>query len=261
MYFYPLFSGSSGNCYVVSHEGTIILLDAGLPGKKITEALALCRIDPREIDAIVVTHEHRDHVSGVGVLSRRYDIPVYTNVNTWEAMTPIIGDIAPKNTRIIDTGRDFFIGSVNVYPFAIPHDCAEPVAYSFHAGKRKLTCATDIGHVTQAVEAQLQGSDLLLIESNHDTDMLNACSYPASLKRRILGNHGHLSNENCGKLLVRLANQGLSRAILGHLSRESNTEERAYSSAADTLLKSGIGKADFELSVAHRDRVLGKFEV
>ncbi len=261
MYLYPLFSGSSGNCSVIRHGKSTILLDAGLTGAAITKALVSCRISPDNIDAILVTHEHSDHIKGVGVLSRKYGIPVYANAKTWEVMTPLIGNISGRHIRIFDTGHDFFIGDINIRPFSIPHDCIEPVAYSFHAGGRKLSVATDIGHITPSVESELKNSDLVLIESNHDIDMLRNGSYPAHLKKRILGSNGHLSNESCGDLLTELSKHGLKRAILGHLSNENNTEFLASSTVRNVLNRHGISSKEFSLCVAHRDRILGIFEV
>lgn len=260
MQIYPLFSGSSGNCTLVEHNNTRLLIDVGVTGKAVFSALSQCDIDPSAIDAILVTHEHSDHIKGVGIVSRKLDIPIYANASTWYEMQGKIGEVAEKNIRVFDTNCDFSLKDINILPFSIPHDTAEPVAFSFNAGNKKLTVATDIGHITSDIEGVMKGSDILLLESNHDVDMLKKGPYPAVLKKRILGLKGHLSNEVCGNTLVKLYLSGVKRVILGHLSNENNTEELAYTTVSQILAQSGIG-SDYSLKIAHRDRVCGRFEV
>ena len=259
MYLYPLYSGSSGNSTLIEHKNTTLLVDAGVSGKSIVSALISCDTRPESLSAILVTHEHTDHIKSVGTLSRKFDIPIFANSATWEAMTGKIGEVSEKNIRVFDTSRDFCIGDINILPFSIPHDAADPVAFSFSAGKARASVATDIGHVTSEIFSILSKNDIILIESNHDIDMLKKGIYPDTLKRRILGDKGHLSNESCATLLTSLYNTGVKRAILGHLSRENNTEELAYTIASRTISNAGIG--DYMLNIAHRDRVCGKFEV
>lgn len=260
MNLYPLFSGSTGNCTLLESGDTKILIDAGLAGKTICEALHFCGIDPATLSALVITHEHIDHVKGAGILSRKFGLPVYANEGTWEGMRNKLGKIDESLCRTFDTDKSFCIDNVDITPVSIPHDTNDPVAFTFTAAGKKISVATDIGHVTKKVEKALSGSDLLLMEANHDVEMLKNGPYPKELQDRILSNHGHLSNEKCGELLCRLYNTGVKRSILGHLSRENNTERLALETVSSLLAESGIGR-DYMLKVAHYDRVSGKFEV
>ena len=261
MKFSPLYSGSSGNCSVVSSGKTNILVDAGMTGKAITSALSDVGVDPKSLSAIVVTHEHSDHIKGIGILSRKYDIPVYANEGTWRAMHPLVGDVAMKNIRTFVTGQNFYIGDVDLTPFPISHDAAEPVGYAFFNKGVRLVYMTDTGCVTEALRETAAGADLLFLESNHDLDMLKNGPYPFQLKKRILSEKGHLSNAAAGSTLVKLYSTGVRRVILAHLSRENNTEPIAYSSVRQSLTDGGIAEKDFFLAVAHRDRVTGIFEL
>lgn len=261
MKFSPLYSGSSGNCSVVSSGKTNILVDAGMTGKAITSALSDVGVDPKSLSAIVVTHEHSDHIKGIGILSRKYDIPVYANEGTWRAMHPLVGDVAMKNIRTFVTGQNFYIGDVDLTPFPISHDAAEPVGYAFFNKGVRLVYMTDTGCVTEALRETAAGADLLFLESNHDLDMLKNGPYPFQLKKRILSEKGHLSNAVAGSTLVKLYSTGVRRVILAHLSRENNTEPIAYSTVRQSLTDGGIAEKDFFLAVAHRDRVTGIFEL
>ena len=214
--FVPLFSGSSGNSLYLRMGQTRLLVDAGLPGKRITDELSRIEVAPASLDAILVTHEHSDHVQGVGILSRRFHLPIYATEGTWRGMETKIGKIAPENRRVLMGGRDFFLGDVNVMPFDIPHDAEEPVGYAFEAGGIKAAVATDLGHLSEDWLSWLPGCDLLLLESNHDPDMLAAGRYPYELQRRSRGAKGHLSNEDAGRAAVELAKCGARHIILGH---------------------------------------------
>ncbi len=261
MKFSPLFSGSSGNCSVVSAGGTNILVDAGMTGKAIVSALDDVGLSPQDISAIVVTHEHIDHVKGVGVLSRKFDIPVYANEGTWVAASPLIGTIAMRNIRTFVTGQDFYVGDIDVTPFPVSHDAAEPVGYRFFNKGVRLVCMTDTGFAPQRLRDEAAGADLIYLESNHDIDMLKNGPYPYQLKKRILSDKGHLSNDAAGELLTKLYTTGVRRAILAHLSSENNTERTAYDTVRSALEESGVGERDFFLTVAHRDRVTGIFDI
>lgn len=261
MRFSPLYSSSSGNCSVISAGKTKVLVDAGLTGKAIDSALADVGLSPSELDAILVTHEHADHIKSVGVLSRRYNLPVYANEGTWKAMADQIGGISFGNVRAFITGQDFYIGDLNVTPFPISHDAAEPVGYSFFNRGASLVYMTDTGCVTEALSERAASADLLFIEANHDVEMLKHGPYPYPLKKRILSDKGHLSNEACGALLKKLYTRGVRRAILAHLSRENNTETIAYGTVRQALVDEGIAEKDYFIAVAHRDRVTGIFEL
>ena len=261
MRFCPLFSGSSGNCIFIEGGGVRVLVDAGLAGRTIINALAGINVSPDTIDAIVVTHEHSDHIKGVGVISRRYSIPVYANSATWDAMSPLIGEVAPSCVRIFETDRDFFIHELNVLPFATPHDAAESVGYCFNHKGAQVSTLTDVGHINARLLSAVQESDIILLESNHDVEMLKAGSYPYTLKRRILGDNGHLSNDAAGEALVKLYKCGLRNAVLGHLSHENNLEPLALETVRQALRNEDIFDEEFSLCVAHRDRAAGMFEI
>lgn len=261
MMFCPLYSGSSGNSTLLEGGGARVLIDAGLPGKMIERALSEAGVEPHTIDAIVITHEHSDHIRGVGVLSRRYGLPIYANEGTWRAMNGQLGAIKPANIRIFETGRDFYIKALNILAFATPHDAAEPVGYSFSAAGRKVSVMTDIGHINNNLLCAVEGADLLLIEANHDVPMLQAGSYPYTLKRRILSDKGHLSNENAGKALAKLYLRGVRNAILGHLSRENNCEQLCMETVRAALRLEDIPDEEFRLAMAYRDRPAGMFRV
>ncbi len=261
MRFCPLYSGSSGNALLVLADGAALLVDAGLPGRVVAEALAAAGVAPEQLSGILVTHEHSDHVKGVGILARRYRLPVYANAGTWRGMLPLIGEIPPAQMRVFETERDFYLGGVNVLPYKTPHDANESVGFVFQSGGSKLSILTDAGHVNERMLDTVSGSGLILIESNHDVEMLKAGRYPFPLKRRILGDEGHLSNDACGAALTALYGRGVRRAVLGHLSRENNFESLALETVRAALRASDVPDEAFALSVAHRDRVGEIYEV
>ncbi len=253
--FCSLYSGSSGNAVFIESDKAKILVDCGVSGKKIAASLAGIDVDVSEINAILVTHEHSDHCYAVGVMSRRYNIPIYANEKTWEGMEKDIGNIKIENKRCIETYKDFEINDIRIHPFSIPHDAAEPVGYNFHVGNKKFTLATDIGHINEQLVSYIEGSDMVLLEANHDVEMLKCGSYPYFLKQRILGENGHLSNESAGSLAAHLVKSKMTRCLLGHLSKENNFPELAFQTVFNILTENGIkvGK-DIELDVAVRDR-------
>jgi len=252
--FCPLFSGSSGNAIYVGTERTKILIDAGLSGAKITAELAKLGVDMSEIRAILVTHEHADHIGGVGVLSRRYGIPVYASLGTWAAMQSKLGAIDAGCRIEFESGEDFTVGDLFVRPFPTPHDAADPVGYAVSAAGAKVAIATDLGAVRESWLREVEGADVLLLEANHDEDTLKAGRYPYDLKRRILGNRGHLSNDDAGAAAAELVRRGVRVIVLGHLSSENNFPELAYASVACMLEAAGFKPGrDVMLSVARRD--------
>ncbi|MDR1620448.1 MAG: MBL fold metallo-hydrolase [Clostridiales bacterium] len=259
MLFSPLYSGSSGNCTFIEAGNARLLVDAGLTGTRITSALQALRVAPETLNAILITHEHTDHIRAAGVLSRRYNIPIYANAACFAAMEPMIGGVSPQCTRVFETGRDFYIGDVNVTPFLIPHDAAEPVGYTFRYQKYSAGVLTDIGHMDEHLYDAVDRCDILLLEANHDIDMLKAGRYPYPLKQRILSRHGHLSNDDSGLALCRLYARGLRSCVLGHLSAENNNETVAMATVANTLHAQGIH--DLRLAMAHRDRPCGVFHL
>ncbi len=260
--FCPLFSGSSGNALYLGCGNTHLLIDAGMSGAKITTEMERIGLTPACLSGILITHEHADHIAGAGILSRRYDLPIYANQATWAAMREKLGNISEKNIMTFETGSDFHLGSLDITPFATPHDAAESVGYSFYAGRSKLSIATDLGAVRESWLRHAEDSDLVLLEANHDVDMLKAGRYPYELKRRILGSKGHLSNDSAGKAAVELVRRGVRTIVLGHLSGENNFPELAYQSVCCQLQAEGIEPGrDVMLSVASRDGASGTFIV
>jgi len=250
-----LFSGSSGNCIFVSSSETAVLIDAGLSGRKIEKALESIGESFDRISAILVTHEHIDHIYGAGVLSRRYNIPVYANSETWEAMRPFLGKMAPGHIRCIDVGQPLEIGDIQVKSFPIPHDAACPVGYNLFIKDKKITIATDIGHINRGLLSNFEKSDMILLESNHDIEMLKTGPYPWPLKQRIMGDFGHLCNDMAGKVVAYLAEYGTKLFLLGHLSKENNFPELAYQTVCNALMQKKINPGkDIYLEVAHRDK-------
>ncbi|MEI3428230.1 MAG: MBL fold metallo-hydrolase [Christensenellales bacterium] len=239
--FCPLFSGSSGNAVYVRAGDTRLLIDAGLSGRTISEGLASIGVLPETLSGILVTHEHSDHIKGVGILSRKYHVPIYANDRTWQAMERSLGNIAPGSRRVFESGETFYIGNAGIMPYRISHDAAEPVGYRVYYGGHSVATATDIGVFTKKTLEALSGTDIVLLESNHDIDMLHANDhYSAQLKTRILGLDGHLSNEACGEALLQLYQQGVRHAVLGHLSHENNTPELAMSTVCGVLRAHGL---------------------
>lgn len=238
--FCTIASGSSGNCTYIGTKYTKILVDAGVSGKRMEDGLAELKLSGQDIDALFITHEHLDHVKGAGIFSRRFDIPIYATVETWAAMEGSLGKIAPGNKRFVYADEVCPINDICVKPFAIPHDAADPVAYNFLAGEKKITLATDIGHATDSIREHLEGSDILLLESNHDETKLKTGKYPYHLKQRILGENGHLSNHAAGELLSSVVTGKMKYVFLGHLSEENNDPHLAYETVAEILQKNHI---------------------
>lgn len=261
--FCPLFSGSSGNALFVGAGDTRVLIDAGLSGRAVCEALHNVGALPETLNGILVTHEHSDHVRGVGVLSRKYRIPVFANARTWQAMERAVGDIPASCRRVFESGDGFFVGDLNVLPFPVPHDAAEPVGYRVYYRGRSVATATDMGVFTKQTLRVLSGADLVLMESNHDVAMLRRnAHYSASLKTRILSRYGHMSNEACAEALCALFKTGVHRAVLGHLSQENNTPELAMEAVCEGLAARGVSPgSDMQVDMAFRDRVGGVYVI
>ena len=249
--FRTLVSGSSGNAVLFSDNKTNILIDCGVSGKCITSLLNEANIKPEALDCILVTHEHTDHTGGVGVLSRKYDIPVVASVGTWNGMS--IGNIAHHNTIMFSDYKAMYFGDAFITPFEIPHDANMPTGYVIDCGNKKYAVATDIGHITPIVQNAVKGCNAVILEANYDADMLEAGSYPYILKKRIAGEYGHLCNDDTAKLAAFMVKNGTEKIILGHLSNENNTSEIAFHTVASNLEYEGIttGK-DVLMTVAPR---------
>ncbi|MBO6015978.1 MAG: MBL fold metallo-hydrolase [Lachnospiraceae bacterium] len=250
-------SGSSGNCIYVGDGQTHILVDAGISGKRIEEGLGTIGLSTADIDAIFVTHEHIDHIAGVGVLSRKQRIPIYATKGTIEGIlnTKSVGAIDPMLFHPIATEEVVTIGNLRVDPMPISHDAREPVAYRIYAGEKRLGIITDLGYYTEEIVEGLRDMDALFVEANHDENMLQVGPYPYPLKRRILGDRGHLSNENSGRLLSKVLCDRLKYIVLGHLSKENNMPELAYEAVRLEINMSDnrYHAEDFVLMVAKRN--------
>lgn len=252
-------SGSSGNCICVGSDTHRILIDAGLSGKRIENGLNSIDFTSRDMEGILVTHEHIDHIAGLGVMARRYCLPIYATTETIAAIlrSSSVGKIDAGLFCPITPGEEFEIGDLSILPIPISHDAANPVAYRIACGGRKMAVVTDLGTYTQEIIEQLQGLDGLLLEANHDIHMLETGIYPYPLKRRILGERGHLSNESSGQLLGELLHDHFGEVLLGHLSKENNYEELAYESVRleVTMGDNPYRADDFPIHVAKRDAV------
>jgi len=252
--FCSLYSGSSGNSLFVETENTKILIDAGMSCKKIEEALHSIEVDPSSINAILVTHEHSDHVKGISTISKKFDIPVFATKETFEAMPAHTEKLSEKNINFFNPAEKFCIDDLEILPFSIPHDAANPCGFNITKDKNQISIATDIGHMTKSILNNLEGSEFILLESNYDTEVLRCCSYPFILKSRIASDTGHLSNTVAGKTISYLSkNSNLNTAMLGHLSKESNFPELAYQTVVDELITNCGGNNSIKLSVANRD--------
>lgn len=256
MEFCTLFSGSSGNVVYLGGRHGGVLVDCGMSGRQTLDALLQAGLNPADVHAILITHEHSDHIRGAGVVSRKLGVPIYATAGTWEGMAASVGEIPAQNRVVIGAGESFFLDDLEVAPFSIPHDANDPVGYRFFAGRCSVAVATDLGYFSKTVCDAITGADAVLLESNHDPDLLQKNPhYPAQLKARILGRKGHLSNDAGAEAAVRLAQSGTRHLLLGHLSPENNTPDMAYRTAHKALTDAGacVGR---EVSL----RVAGRFE-
>ena len=250
-------SGSSGNCIYVGSDATHLLVDVGISGKRTEAGLKELDLSMQDIDGIFITHEHTDHIAGLGVLARKYGVPVFATRGTIEAIkkTASVGEIPEELFQTVYADEKVIVKDIVCNPMRISHDAAEPVAYRISHGKKKVGIVTDLGTYNDYTVECLKEMDALLLEANHDVNMLQVGPYPYYLKQRILGDRGHLSNELSGKLLAKVLHDGLKYIFLGHLSKENNYEKLAYETvkweiAMDDNRYSGD---DFPIQVARRD--------
>lgn len=257
-------SGSSGNCIYTGSDRTHLLVDAGISAKKIEAGLKELQLEGKDMEGLLITHEHSDHIKGVGILARRYGLPIYATEGTIAQMKHMssLGTIDEGLYHVVRADERFTIGDVEVEPFRISHDAAEPVAYRFRCGDKSAAVATDMGVYNDYIVEHLQGLDVLLLEANHDIQMLQVGPYPYPLKQRILGERGHLSNESAGQLLCRILHDNMKKIYLGHLSKENNYAELAYETVKlEIQLDPGqYGPGDFDIQVASRDCCSGVYE-
>ena len=233
MKFCVLGSGSKGNATYLESGGTAILIDAGMSGKELQLRLTAIGVELSAVDAILVTHEHHDHIHGVGVISRRARIPVYANPGTFAAAAKICNRLFAYNE--FETGSTFHFHNLEIHPFAISHDTADPVGFRISDGKFSIGYCTDTGRVSKLMQHRLTACDALVLESNHDIEMLRNGSYPPYLKQRIRSSQGHLDNHDAASLLHELAHEKLQHVVLAHLSEENNHPEIAFHAAVEAL--------------------------
>jgi len=251
-----LASGSTGNAAIVRTDDATLLVDAGLSARRLEERMRERGIHPADIDAVLVTHEHADHVSGLGVFARKYGLPVYANEATWAAMERQTAGIADANRKTIATGGEIEFGGLVVRSYPVSHDAAEPVGYCFIADGYKLSLVTDLGYFSDRVKEAVIDSDVVVLEANHDVEMLRMGRYPWNVKRRILSDVGHLSNEAAGEALAELMTDRTKRVYLAHLSLDHNMQELARMTVTSVLESRGIflKKEDALLQPTWHDR-------
>ncbi|MCQ2508434.1 MAG: MBL fold metallo-hydrolase [Dorea sp.] len=223
-------SGSSGNCIYAGDDHTHILVDTGISKKKVEEGLKELELKGDEVSGILVTHEHIDHIQGLGVFSRKYQVPIYATRGTLEGIRNCksIGKMPEGIYREIETDQAFDIGTLKIHPFAISHDANQPCAYRIEGDRHKVAVATDLGTYDDYIVNNLKDLDALVLEANHDIHMLEVGPYPYQLKRRVMGDYGHLSNELSGRLLCDILHDNLKGIVLGHLSKENNYPQLAF---------------------------------
>ncbi len=255
---YPLFSGSSGNSYFLGRKEEGILIDAGKSAKQLGLALQNCEIDPLAVKAILITHEHSDHVSGLRVFATKYNIPAFTSLGTIQALEK--ANVANGSFPIFEIEQDLQVAGMSVKYFNTAHDCADSIGFRVKTPDGKiLSFATDLGCLSDEVEENLADSSLVVIESNHDENMLKVGPYPYMLKRRILSDIGHLSNRVCAEFLTRLHKNYSRKFLLAHLSSENNTPQIAYETSVCAMSMEGLVKdEDYNLFVAPKQNIKGE---
>ena len=269
MEFCSFASSSSGNSYLIKEGNTNLLVDCGISGKKIFSGLKECGLSPEDVDGILITHEHSDHVKSIRVTAKKcVNATVYTTAGTWMH----IGDLVPPDKQILfRRGDAFSIGDIDVQSFALSHDADEPVGYSFRAAGRCASIVTDTGYITEEIFQMVKSSDLIALEANHDPEILRFCNYPYPVKRRILSDFGHLSNQAAGECLCRLIREASRRdddmdqrttILLSHLSKQNNTPDIAIQTISSVLQESGIiPGGNLQIEVVDRDTPSILYEV
>jgi len=252
-------SGSAGNSTLVSTDHCRILIDGGLSARQIVVRLEQCGVAAEQLDGLLLTHEHGDHVCGLEVLCRKFAIPIYCNAQTAEAIRCFsLGE--HKNWRIFRTGAEFTICDILIQSFAVPHDAVEPVGYALHAGSRGLGFITDLGYPTKMLIERLREVHTLVIETNHDEKLLQNDPYrPWPVKQRIMSRHGHLSNVAAASVIEQLLPGKIERVVLGHLSRDCNTPELATAAVRSQMER--VARADLEIFCALQNAISPRFHI
>ena len=258
MELFSIASGSSGNCICVGNDTSHVMIDCGVSGKWIENGMNEKNYTTSDMQGLLITHEHSDHVSGLGVISRKYHLPIYTTRGTWDAISRMkrLGDIDQGLFHEIRPDEDFAIGSLLVHPIRISHDAAEPVAFVIRDDKKSVGVITDLGIYNDYIIDNIRGLDAVLLEANHDLHMLEVGPYPYRLKRRIMGERGHLSNELSGQLLGHILHDRMKHILLGHLSKKNNYEELCLQTVRmEVTLGDNPYKAkDFPITIASREQ-------
>ncbi|WP_102273375.1 MBL fold metallo-hydrolase [Cytobacillus massiliigabonensis] len=238
--FSVLASGSTGNAIYVETEDHSFLVDAGLSGKQMEALFQKIDRDMGKLSGILVTHEHSDHIKGVGVVARKYKLPVYANEKTWQAMDGLIGQVPVEQKFLFNMETVKTFGSLDIESFGVSHDAADPMFYVFHHGQKKVVIITDTGYVSDRMKGLISNADAYVFESNHDVQMLRMGRYPWSIKRRILSDVGHVSNEDAAIAMSEVAGDRTKRIYLAHLSQDNNMKDLARMAVAQTLESRGI---------------------
>lgn len=238
--FSVLASGSTGNAFYIASEKTKLLVDAGLSGKKMDQLFENIGKDPSELSGILVTHEHSDHVKGLGIFARKYNLPIYANEKTWNSMAKQIGKLTTDQRFHFEANAVKTFEDMDVESFSVSHDAADPMFFAFHSGNKKVALVTDLGYVSENIKKTVEDADAYIFEANHDIGMLQMGRYPWSVKRRILGDSGHVSNEDCGLALSDIITNRTQRVYLAHLSKDNNMKELARMSVDQVLKERGI---------------------
>lgn len=238
--FSVLASGSTGNAFFIESKKERILVDAGLSGKELDRLFGEINVDPATLTRILVTHEHSDHIKGLGVIARKYHLPIYANQKTWDAMSSSIGKLTVDQKFLFNVEEVKTFGDIDVESFGVSHDAAEPMFFTFYQGDYKVALVTDLGYVSERIKKTVENADAYIFEANHDVNMLRMGRYPWSVKRRILGDLGHVSNEECGLALSDIIGNRTKRIYLAHLSQDNNMKDLARMSVQNILHERGI---------------------
>src|SRR5690625_917190 len=236
MRFSVLASGSTGNAFYIETDKTRLLVDAGLSWKQIDRLFSEIKIDPSTLSGILVTHEHSDHIKGLGIVARKYNLPIFANEKTWQAMDKSIGKLSLDQKFHFEANSVKTFGNLDVESFSVSHDAVDPMFFTFHDGDKKVALVTDLGYVSERIKKTVEGANAYIFEANHDVSMLQMGRYPWSVKQRILGDSGHVSNEDCGLALSDVIRNETKRVYLAHLSKDNNMKDLARMSV-DNVLK------------------------
>lgn len=238
--FSVLASGSTGNAFYIESDKEKLLVDAGLSGKQLDLLFKEVKVDPRTLTGILVTHEHSDHIKGLGIIARKYNLPIFANQKTWQAMEKSIGKLSIDQKFKFDLGTVKTFGDIDVESFGVSHDAVEPMFFTFHNNGKKVALVTDLGYVSERIKKTIENADAYIFEANHDIEMLRMGRYPWSVKQRILGDSGHVSNEDSGLALCDVIGNKTKRIYLAHLSQDNNMKDLARMSVNQILQQEGI---------------------